>query len=301
MMEPVKRVSDANASTTLGTVKLDGKKLIWNGGMILGACLLIPQYTTLLAICLGLSLAYISLLLGHSVGMHRMMIHRSFEAKSWLKYSLIYIGTLVGIGGPSAVITIHDTRDWAQRATYCHDFFSHRRRFSRDLSWQLFYRFEFDRPPKIKIESEIADNKFLKHLDNFWRWHQLGLGIILFLVGGLPFVVWGIFWRVAISTIGHWSVTYYCHNPGPGKWDVVSSGVQASNLNLKNWMGGWITHGECWHNNHHAFPESARIGIEPGQSDPAWWVIKAMSFLGLANNIGTPRAEGLRDDLRQVT
>ena len=84
---------------------------------------------------------------------------------------------------------------------------------------------------------------------------------------------------------------------GPGKWRVKSASVQASNI---LWLG-LITFGECWHNNHHAFPESARIGIEPGQSDPAWWFIKAMSYLGLANDIGTPRAEALRDDLKEVS
>jgi len=119
---------------------------------------------------------------------------------------------------------------------------------------------------------------------------------LLYWAGGWSFVVWGIFVRVAVSVTGHWTITYFCHNPGPGKWRVKNASVQASNI---PWLG-LITYGECWHNNHHAFPESARIGIEPGQSDPAWWFIKAMSCLGLANNIGTPRAEVLRDDLRQV-
>jgi stearoyl-CoA desaturase (delta-9 desaturase) len=46
--------------------------------------------------------------------------------------------------------------------------------------------------------------------------------------------------------------------------------------------------GEAWHNNHHAFPSSARLGIRPGEIDPGWWVLMAMQRLGLAWNIKTP-------------
>ena len=41
------------------------------------------------------------LLLGHSVGMHRRLIHNSFDCPLWLEYFLVYIGVLVGLGGPS--------------------------------------------------------------------------------------------------------------------------------------------------------------------------------------------------------
>ena len=252
---------------------------------------LAPFFTNLAAISLGLSLTYVTLLLGHSVGMHRMMIHRSFKAVIWVRYSLLYLGTLVGIGGPSAVIKIHDTRDWAQRAPNCHPYFSHEKGFWRDITWQLFYRFEFDHPPHIKIEPEISEDRFLQHLDNYWRVHQIALAGGLYLLGGLPFVIWGICIRVAISTIGHWTVTYFCHNPGPGRWDVKSAGVQASNLKLQGWIGGLLTHGECWHNNHHAFPESAQIGLEAGEFDPAWMIISTLEKYGLAYDVFAPRRD----------
>jgi stearoyl-CoA desaturase (delta-9 desaturase) len=291
MMAPVHRISSHKANSLDGTVRLDIPKSVWNGIMIGSFIILAPTQTNIAAICLGIGLTYITLLFGHSIGMHRMMIHRSFKAKSWLKYFLIYLGTLVGIGGPTSIIKIHDIRDWAQRAPYCHDFFSHRRSFLRDLSWQLFYKFDFVHPPKIEIEAEISDNRFLSHLDHYWRLHQFGLACLLFILGGLPFVVWGICFRVCLSTIGHWTVTYICHNPGPGKWDVPAAGVQASNLRLSNLFGGWITHGECWHNNHHAFPESARIGLYENQIDPAAWLIEKMGALGLVWDVGSPRED----------
>ena len=58
-----------------------------------------------------------------------------------------------------------------------------------------------------------------------------------------------------------------------------------------------MTHGECWHSNHHAFPESARIGLEPGQIDPAWAVIAWMERRGWVWDVRHPRAEAVCEDL----
>ncbi len=296
MMEPVIRVDGTGADPCLGTVRLDWPKTLWNGAMIAGtiAALFVATWQ---AVAMSLVLTYATLLVGHSVGMHRMMIHRTFKAKPWLARTLIYLGTLVGVSGPSGIIRIHDTRDWAQRGAFCHDFFAHRAGFWQDLAWNLFYRFEFARPPLVTIEPEIADDPFTRFLDATWRWQQLPLAVLLYAAGGWPFVLWGVCARVLVSTAGHWSVTYFCHNPHlsphPGRWLVEGAGIQAANLPGL----GLLTYGECWHNNHHAFPESARIGLEPGQTDPGWWVIRAFERAGLVYSVGIPRPVAARDDL----
>jgi hypothetical protein len=46
--------------------------------------------------------------------------------------------------------------------------------------------------------------------------------------------------------------------------------------------------GECWHNNHHAFPGSARLGLAPGEWDPGWWVLLGLRRLGLVWAIRLP-------------
>src|SRR4051812_26275814 len=63
---------------------------------------------------------------GHSVGMHRLLIHRAFTTPLWLEYVLVYLGVLVGMAGPVGMIHAHDIRDWAQRQTACHDLHAHR-------------------------------------------------------------------------------------------------------------------------------------------------------------------------------
>jgi stearoyl-CoA desaturase (delta-9 desaturase) len=300
MMEPVIRVDGSGADPCAGRVRIDGPKALWNAAMLSGtlAALMVATWQ---AVALFLVLTYATLLVGHSVGMHRMMIHRTFKATPWLARTLIYLGTLVGVSGPSGIIRIHDTRDWAQREPQCHDFFAHRAGFWQDLAWNLFYRFDFARPPRITIEPAIADDPFTRFLDATWRWQQLPLAMLLYAWGGWAFVLWGVCARVFVSTTGHWSITYFCHNPQffqrPGRWIVKGAGIQAANLSTPGL--GLLTYGECWHNNHHAFPESARIGLEPGQTDPGWWVICAMERLGWVHAVGTPRPEAARDDLAE--
>ncbi len=295
MMKPVARVDGQCALADLGQPVLDGGKLLWNGSMLLLSLALAIPFFTPSAFLMFLVLTYVTLLLGHSVGMHRMMIHRTFSSPKLVERMLIYLGTIVGVAGPSGILQVHDIRDWAQRQPSCHDFFAHRRSYIRDVSWQLFYRFDFDRPPEFLIEKEIANDKFYRFLDISWRWHQIPLAIVLYAIGGLPWVIWGICVRVSVSVVGHWTITYFCHRPGDGRWDVEQAAVQASNLPGL----GWLTYGECWHNNHHAFPGSAKLGLEPDQIDLAWWVICALGKIRLASNIGTPRAETEREDLKR--
>jgi fatty-acid desaturase len=99
--------------------------------------------------------------------------------------------------------------------------------------------------------------------------------------------------RVAVSVTSHWIVTYFAHNPGAGHWDVAGAAVQAANL--PGW--GFLTHGECWHNNHHAFPESARLGLAPGEFDPGWQVLRVLQKWGWVSRLNGPRPAEQREDL----
>jgi stearoyl-CoA desaturase (delta-9 desaturase) len=296
MMKPVLRVDGSNASAVDGTARLDVKKAVWNWSMIGGAVFLGPLtfgWGAVLTCCL---LTYFSLLIGHSAGMHRMMIHKTYQCPKLLERTLIYIGVLVGMAGPFGILGIHDLRDWAQRQKECHDFFAHRRSYFKDVFWQLTCSFEFAHPPRFTIEDELAGDRWYQFLEATWRFHQLIVAVPLYSFGGWAWVVWGICARVSISVVGHWTITYFCHNPGPGKWGVKGASVQASNI-----PGiGFLTHGECWHNNHHAFPESARIGLERGQTDLSWVFISWLGKIGWATNIGLPRPFDQREDLLAI-
>jgi fatty-acid desaturase len=292
---PVFRVQADGADASAGRVVWAPVKLLWNGGLVGGALVFAPGTMSVGSMLVFVVLTYATLLLGHSVGMHRALIHRSFDCAKWLERLLVYVGVVVGMAGPFGILKIHDIRDWAQREPHCHDFFAHRRPLWLDALWQLSCRFEFERAPAFVIEDDIALDPWYQWLERTWMLQQLPLAAGLFACGGWPWVVWGVFVRVSVSVIGHWVVTYLTHNPGPGVWRVPDAGVQASNL-----VGcGLVTMGECWHNNHHAFPESARMGLRAGEVDPGWWVVSLLGRLGLATRIGLPRPEAMQEDLVQ--
>src|SRR5215813_6557310 len=68
------------------------------------------------------------LLLGHSLGSHRKLIHNSYECPKWLEYFLVYMGVQVGLAGPLGLMRQHELRDYAQRLTDCHPYLRHGRR-----------------------------------------------------------------------------------------------------------------------------------------------------------------------------
>ena len=49
-----------------------------------------------------------------------------------------------------------------------------------------------------------------------------------------------------------------------------------------------LTFGEGWHSNHHAFPHSAKHGLQQGQIDLTWQHIRLMQWLGLATRVRLP-------------
>jgi fatty-acid desaturase len=230
---------------------------------------------------------------GHSVGMHRLLIHHAFKTHIWIEHFLVYLGVLVGMAGPHGMVRLHDFRDWGQRQRDCHDFFAHRAGFWRDAWWQLHCAIELRHPPKFQLEDRLLNDRFYRFVERTWMLQQLPLAIILYALGGIGFVVWGICCRVSISLIGHWLVGYFAHQPRAQTLHVKDTCVQGYNLPKL----GLVTFGEAFHENHHAFPGSAQLGFMPGQIDLGWRLVQLLQFFGLARDVQTPETMDFRKGL----
>src|SRR3954452_1436513 len=68
-----------------------------------------------------------------------------------------------------------------------------------------------------------------------------------------------------------------------------------------NWDVAFVSMGEGWHHNHHAFPTSAKHGLTGKQFDPSYMIIKTLEKFGLAWNIKVPAEEALQKKLRVAT
>ncbi|HWD25731.1 MAG TPA: hypothetical protein VG387_01100 [Rhizomicrobium sp.] len=272
------------ASAVEGRVVWDRPRSLWNGAMMAAASIFAPLTASWSALGVFLLITAVTLCAGHSVGFHRRLIHRSFECPKWLEYVLLWLGTLVGMGGPIWTIRLHDTRDWAQRQSDCHWFLRHGKPLLIEGFYYLHFRLVLEQPPGFDPGPRIAGDRFIGFLDRTWMWQQLPLAVLLFALGGWPFVVWGVCLRVAMCTTMHWFISNRAHRIGPQDWIVDGAVIQAHNV---PWMA-IPTMGEAWHGNHHAFPSSARHGLYPGQIDIGFGFVKLLERLRLAWNVHVP-------------
>lgn len=272
------------ADPSEGDVVWDPGRSIWNSGFLLGALIFGPLFFTWSAFAVFLVTAGVTLCAGHSVGFHRRLIHRSFDCPKWLERTLVYMGTLVGMGGPVWTIGLHDSRDWAQRQVDCHWFLRHGKPLWTEGFYYLNFKLKLKRPPGFDPGPGIGDDPFYRFLQRTWMLHQIPVALILYAMGGWPWVVWGVVVRVAACTTMHWFISYFAHTRGPQDWTLDDAALQAYNVPLL----AVPTMGESWHSNHHAFPSSARHGLYPGQIDLGWQFIRLLEKLGLAWNVKVP-------------
>lgn len=285
----------AGSNAIIGRVRWAPVPSLWNGLMLATTLLLAVPLFSWGAFAAFLLLIGVTLLLGHSIGFHRRLIHRSFACPLWLERLLAWLGTLVGMSGPLTMIRTHDLRDWAQRQPTCHAYLAHRQPMLIDAWWQLHCRLELVHPPEHDLGAAGRD-PVLRWLEATWLAQQLPLALLLFALGGWGWVVWGVCVRVCVSVTGHWFVGHLAHRRGPQSWLVAGAGVQAHDV-------PWAaipTMGEAWHNNHHAFPGSARIGLYPGQSDWGYACIRLLAWLGLAWHIRLPETLPPRAELQRL-
>ena len=292
--ERIIEVSQTDAS--IGVVVLSASKLLWMGSMF--SIAFVGGYLTfsLNAVLVFVLTTGITICLGHSLGMHRRLIHKSYQCPKWMEYLFVHLGTIVGLAGPFGMISTHDMRDWAQRQKNCHDYFGHKQPMWRDFFWQVFCDIKLAKPPQLNIESEVFEDPVYRWMEKTWMLQQLPLALILFVAGGIPYVVWGIAARVSISVFGHWFIGYFAHNEGHRDWHVQNACVQGHNVRF----AAILTMGESYHNNHHAFPGSANLGLEQGQIDPGWWVLKGLEKLGLVWGLVEPSALPEREELTRL-
>ena len=159
---------DAGTSATDGYIRWDALKSIWLFAMCFGgvaAILVTPSWSGL---GVFLFTTAVTICAGHSVGMHRLLIHRSFQTPKWVEYCLVWLGTLVGMAGPYGMVRAHDMRDWQQRQYLCPPHPSHDAGFWRDAWWQMHCRFDLKHPPRFQIEAEVAEDPFYQWLERFW-------------------------------------------------------------------------------------------------------------------------------------
>ena len=225
--------------------------------------------------------------LGMCVGYHRLLTHRSFKCPLWLEYTLALLGALCLQGDPVDWTAQH--RKHHQHPDEPGDPHNARQGFWwSHMLWLLWA------PPKEsrraiarRYAPDLLQVPLYVSLERWHRWLTLLLAAVLYLLGGWPFVVWGVFVRLVLTYHCTWLVNSAGHSFG-------STQYCTNDLSTNCWWVALISYGEGWHNNHHAFPTSARHGLKFWEIDLAYGFIRLFKAMGLAWDVHTPPAEKLK-------
>jgi stearoyl-CoA desaturase (delta-9 desaturase) len=133
-----------------------------------------------------------------------------------------------------------------------------------------------------KYAPDVAKHRFYLWLNNYHWLPIVVLSAALFLVGGLPMLLWGTFFRVVVGLHATWLVNSVTHMWGSRRFATTDD-------SRNNWWVALITFGEGWHNNHHAHPTSARHGLAWYELDMSWIQIKFLRLLGIAKSVQTAK------------
>jgi sn-1 stearoyl-lipid 9-desaturase len=245
----------------------------------------LPSNFSWTAVGLCLFLHWVTGGLGITLGWHRLVTHRSFQTPKWLEYFLVFCGALSMQGGPIWWVGLHRHHHlYSDQNVDHHD--SGKGFWWSHMEWMLR---EVPAEAEIaRFTKDIADDPFYQFLDNYFFLIQIGFAILLYLLGGWSFVVWGIFVRLVFVYHTTWFVNSATHKFG---YRTYVSDDRSTNC----WWVALLTYGEGWHNNHHAFQYSARHGLKWYEIDMTWMTIRLLQTLGLAQKVKLPEQNALEN------
>ena len=245
---------------------------------------------------------YVVCAFGTTIGFHRYFTHRGFEAGLPVKAALAILGCMTMQGPVTQWVTDHRKHHalsdrpgdpHSPHVGHGDGALGALRGFVHAHVGWMFSNLGMEQGRQYG--RDLYDDRVVRAIDRLYLvWVALTLGIpfaIAFAVGGtwrsgVEGLVWGGLIRIAAYQHATFSVNSICHMFGRQDY---RSRDEARN----NWLVAILVFGEGWHNNHHAFPASARHGLRRGQVDVSWWVIRGLERLRLVRNVKVPDAAQL--------
>ena len=220
--------------------------------------------------------------LGIGMGYHRLLTHRGYKTHKWVEYFLTICATLALEGGPIYWVATHrihhqnSDKDGDPHSPNEGGFWAH-------VGWILTGQAMHNKVEALlPYVPDLRKDKFHVWISE-WHWMtEVVAGIILLAIGGVPYVLWGVFLRTVYGLHCTWLVNSATHMWG--KQRFITTDTSRNSF----WVA-MLTFGEGWHNNHHAIPQSARHGFAWYEIDVNWYGIKALQMLGLAWDVTLPK------------
>jgi len=259
-------------------------------GIHLGACAaFVPAFFSWSGVIVALVLYNLTGGIGICLGFHRMLTHRSIRFARPLEYAIATLGTLALQGGPIAWVGTHRAHHaYSDTVRDPHD--SNRGFWWSHVEW--LYRTNparLTRDEEARFACDLAADPYYRFLERTAVLWQVGLGIVLFALGGWSWLVWGVFVRLVFLYNATWLVNSAAHLGG-----YRTFRTPGADRSTNNWLVALFAWGEGWHNNHHAFPASARHGMRWYEFDLTWLTIKLLALARITREVKVPDAAALR-------
>jgi sn-1 stearoyl-lipid 9-desaturase len=216
--------------------------------------------------------------LGIGMGYHRLLTHRGYKTPKWVEYFLTVCAVTAVEGGPLLWVATH--RIHHQFSDEEGDPHSPRDgKWWAHVGWILVGNaLRQDASTLDRYVPDLAEDKFHVWITEYHFVPTVILGLALFAIGGLPFLLWGIFLRTVVGLHSTWLVNSATHLWGSRRFET-------RDRSTNSWWVALLTFGEGWHNNHHAHPVSAQHGLKWYEVDFNWYGIWVLKKLGLASHV----------------
>jgi stearoyl-CoA desaturase (delta-9 desaturase) len=237
------------------------------------------------ALAIAIFLYWATVGLGISLGYHRLHTHRSFKIPKLLEYFFAVCGASTLEGGPIFWVATH--RIHHQKSDQEGDPHSpHDGAWWAHVGWILLGEAKHNNTKMMaKYAPDLAKDKFYVWLNNYHWVPVVALSAVLYAMGGISYVLWGVCLRIVVGLHATWLVNSATHMWGSRRFETRDD-------SRNNWWVALLTFGEGWHNNHHAHPTSARHGLAWYEIDISWMSLKVLKFLGIAKSVHVANTQG---------
>ena len=218
---------------------------------------------------------------------HRGLAHRSFRTGRIFQFVFAFVGTAATQRGPLWWVA-HHRRHHAYADTGRDPHAPAGGLWWSHMGWFLSrsaFDTRFERVPDLARYPELRWlNRFDLVPPILWAAAMYALGETLSTVepktSGWQLVVWG----YVLPTVALLHATCLVNSVGHRHGSRPFNTRDASR---NNWWLALLTLGEGWHNNHHRYAASARLGLRRWEFDPTYRVLRTMQSIGLIRDLRT--------------
>ncbi|HVB00510.1 MAG TPA: acyl-CoA desaturase [Acidimicrobiales bacterium] len=239
--------------------------------------------------------------LGITVGYHRLFTHKAFRASQPVRAIFAILGAMTLQGPVTQWVTDHRKHHARSDAEgdphspnlagpgYFHHVYGF---FHSHVGWLISTK---GMERGMLYGRDLFEDPMIRFIDRaYFAWVALSIGLpylIAFAITGsnargVEALVWAGLVRIFFFQHATFAVNSVCHTWG--KRPFVTGDKSTNNV-----IVAVLTFGEGWHNNHHAFPRSARHGLNTAQLDVSYLVIRLLTKFRLASEVRLPTDQQL--------